>query len=171
MLHFTGVVRALNGRSDGHAMGWWWGDALGQRVFGAPSVFNFYPPDYPVSGTSLVGPAFAIQNSSTGVNRLNFLTFLLFWNGADPVSDVPGATGTRADLSAFQSDAGDPARLVDRLSILALGEPLPATARQAVIQSVSAVGPSNTASADVPRDRVREAAYLVFAGPRYHVIR
>ncbi len=171
VLHFTGVVRALNGRSDGQAMGWWWGDALGQRVFGAPSVFNFYPPDYPVSGTSLVGPAFAIQNSSTGVNRLNFLTFLLFWNGADPVSDVPGATGTRADLSAFQADAGDPAKLVDRLSILALGEPLPATARQAVIQSVTAVGPGNTATADVPRDRVREAAYLVFAGPRYHVIR
>lgn len=171
VLQFTGVLRALNGRTDGQVFGWWWGEALAQRVFAPPSVFNFYPPDYPVSGTNLVGPAFGIQNTSTGVARLNFLTYLLMWNGTDPAADVPGAVGTRVDLSAFLPDAGDPAKLVERLSLLALGEPLPDAARQAVIQAVSAISSSNTPAADVSRDRVRQAAYLIFAGPRYQVLR
>ena len=49
-LMFTATLRALNGRSDGEALAWWWGETLRQHVFRPPSVFNFYPPDYPVPG-------------------------------------------------------------------------------------------------------------------------
>ena len=62
---FAGVLRALNGKTDGDALAWWWGDNLRQHVFRPPSVFNFYSPDQPVPGTTLVGPAFGILDSNT----------------------------------------------------------------------------------------------------------
>lgn len=165
---FTGVLRALNGRTDGEALGWWWGEDMRQHAFRPPSVFNFYPPDYPVAGTALVGPAFGIHNANTALNRINYLNYLIFWNGSAPSATVPGAVGTRVDLSGFEADAGDAARLVDRLSLLALGEPLPTGSRTAVINAVNAF-PSGTTSERT--NRVRQAAFLVFASPQYHLVR
>lgn len=167
---FAGVLRALNGRTDGDALGWWWGEELRQHVFRPPSVFNYYPPDYPVAGTALVGPAFGIHNANTALQRLNYLNYLVFWNGSNPDANVPGAVGTRVDLSAFTADAEDPARLVDRLSLLALGEPLPPAARAAVITAVAAY-PRQTNSTDYLSNRVRQAAFLVFASPQYQLTR
>lgn len=169
---FTGVLRALNGRTDGDALGWWWGEQLRQHAFRSPSVFNFYPPDYPVAGTSpaLVGPAFALHSTNAALQRVNYVNYLLFWDGSDPNSSVPGALGTRVDLSAFLSDAGDAGRLVDRLSLLALGEPLPTVARNAVMNAVLAYTPQNS-GAEYARNRVRQAAYLVFSSPQYQIVR
>jgi hypothetical protein len=165
---FTGVLRALNGRTDGDALGWWWGDEMRQHVFRSPSVFNFYPPDYPVAGTALVGPAFGIHNANTALNRLNYLNYLLFWGGSGANGAVPNAVGTQVNLSAFTADAANAATLVDRLSRLALGDVLPTASRNAVITAVNAY-PGNTA--DGRLNRVRQAAFLVFASPQYHLVR
>lgn len=167
---FTGVLRALNGRTDGDALGWWWGEELRQHVFRSPSVFNFYPPTYPVAGSSLVGPQFAIHNTNTALQRVNYVNYLVFWGGSAPDGNVPNALGTRVDLSAFSTDADDPARLVDRLSLLALGRVLPAQARTAVVTAVTAYSPA-TSGSNYRLDRVRQAAYLVFASPQYQVTR
>jgi hypothetical protein len=169
-LMFTGVLRALNGYTDGEALTWWWGGALSQHVFRPPSVFSYYPPDYPVAGTALVGPAFGIHNANGALERLNFLTFLLDWDGAAPTSNVPGASGTKLNLNAFLADAPDAAKLVDRLSNLAVGKPLPAGPRAEVLKAVS-WWTSSTDATNWQRNRVRTAAYLVFASPQYQVQR
>jgi len=168
-LMFTGVLRALNGRSDGEALSWWWGGDLRQHLFRPPSVFNYYPPDYPVAGTRLVGPAFGIHNANTTLQRLNFLTFLVDWGGAAPTSGLPGAVGTRVDLSAFASSADDAGALVDRLSGLATGNLLPAASRTAVVDAVAWWTPAR--DVNWRQQRVKTAAYLVFAAPEYQVIR
>mgnify|MGYP001764965099 CR=1 FL=1 len=165
---FTGVLRALNGKTDGDALGWWWGDEMRQHVFRPPSVFNFYPPDYPVAGTSLVGPAFGIHNANTALNRINFVNYLVFWDGSDPGNDMPTPAGTQVNLNDFTVDARNAAALVDRLSMLALGETLPSVSRTAVINAVNAFS-SNTA--DGRLNRVRQAAFLVFSSPQYQVVR
>jgi hypothetical protein len=171
-LLFTGVLRALNGRTDGDALGWWWGETLQQHVFRPPSVFNFYSPDYPVAGTSLVGPAFGIHNANTALQRINFVHYLTFWNGSEPSGDVPNALGTRLNLTTFLADADRPDVLVDRLSHLALGAPLPAAARTAVVNAVSAFPwPASGSTDAVRRSRVQQAAYLVFASPQYQIAR
>jgi uncharacterized protein (DUF1800 family) len=170
VLAFTGILRALNGSSDGEALGWWWGESLRQHVFRPPSVFNFFPPDYPVAGTTLVGPAFGIHNANTALERINYLTYLLDWNGSGPSSSVPQAVGTRVSLSAFTADAADAAKLVDRLSMLAYGTPLPSAARTKVIDAV-AWWTSSTDRNNWQTNRVKTAAWLVFAAPQYQVIR
>jgi uncharacterized protein (DUF1800 family) len=167
---FAGMLRALNGRSDGDALGWWWGEELRQHMFRSPSVFNYYPPDYPLLGTQLVGPAFGIHNANAALQRVNFVNYLLFWNGSGPDANVSNALGTRINLNAFTGDADDPAKLVERLSLLALGEPLPTASRNAVIQAVQAYTPQNNPN-NFRTERVKQAAYLVFASPQYQVAR
>ncbi|MCU0932633.1 MAG: DUF1800 domain-containing protein [Serpentinimonas sp.] len=173
---FTGTIRALHGRTDGDALSYWWGEDLRQHVFRPPSVFNFYPPDYPVPGTSLVGPSFGIHNANAALQRINFINYLVFYGGSGPNSSVPEAVGTRVNLQPYAGDAHDPAALVDRLSLLLLGEPLPVAARTTVITAVSAFampGAGATAQAvlDARINRVRQAAYLVMASPQYQMIR
>jgi uncharacterized protein (DUF1800 family) len=168
---FTGTLRALNGISDGDAFTWWWGENLRQHLFRSPSVFNFYPPDYPVAGTPLQGPQFAILNANTGLSRINYVNWLVYTtNGASPSSSIPGALGTKADLKPFEADAADPARLVDRMVRLGLGGRISPQSRQAIIDAVAAYD-ERTARTTYLRDRVRTAAYLVFASPHYHVAR
>lgn len=170
VLMMTGVLRALNGQTDGDALGWWWGETLRQHVFRSPSVFNFYPPDYPVPGTQLTGGAFGIHNANTALERLNYLTYLLDWGGSDAVAGVPSATGTKVALDAFDADAADAAKLVDRLSLLAHGELLPDAPRAKVLDAVS-WWTSKTDAKNWQRNRVKTAAYLVFAAPQYQIVR
>jgi len=167
---FAGVLRALNGRTDGDALAWWWGDNLRQHVFRPPSVFNYYPPDYPVPGTTLVGPTFGIHSANAALERMNYLTYLLDWGGSAPDASVPNAVGTRIDLTAFLTDAPDAAKLVDRLSMLALGQALPSGPRTEVINAVSWWTAARD-SANWQTNRVKTAAYLVFASPNYQVLR
>lgn len=167
-LLFTGVLRALNGKTDGDALGWWWGGRLGQHVFRAPSVFNFYAPDHPVAGTQQTGPVFAIHQASTALERLNFLTYLIDWNGSGPNAAIPNAIGTSVDTSVFLNDAADAEKLVDRLSMLALGKPLQGAARATVVKDV-AYWTAARDSANWKQYRINVAAYLIFASPHYQI--
>jgi len=168
-LMMTGIVRALNGRSDGSALAWWWGEELRQHLFRSPSVFNFYSPGFPVAGTRLVGPAFGIYNANTAFARLNYLNQLLYWGGMDADATVPAATGTSVTLTAFEADAGDAVKLVDRLAALATGGRMTATTKARIVEAVNAWNPVQR-PADWRRERVRTAAYLVFASPAYQVL-
>jgi uncharacterized protein (DUF1800 family) len=168
--HFSAVLRAFNGSTDGDALSWWWGDTMRQHIFRAPSVFNFYAPDYPVPGTSLVGPAFGIHNANTALARLNYLVYLFDWNGSAPAAGIPNAVGTRLKIDAFLGDAPDATKLVDRLSNLALGAPLPATQRSAVIRAVE-VWNAQSDSQNWQARRVNTAAYLIFGSPNYQIQR
>ena len=75
---------------------------------------------------ALVGPAFGIHNANTALERLNFLTYLLDWGGSARRRQRARRLGTAVDLSAFEADAADAGKLVDRLSVLATGAALPA---------------------------------------------
>jgi len=59
--YVVAVARSLNTTTDGvffRAQS----AAMGQPVFQAPSVFNFYPPVFNVPGVGVNGPEFAIQS-------------------------------------------------------------------------------------------------------------
>lgn len=169
-LLFAGAVRALNGRTDGNALGAWWGEALQQHVFRAPSVFSYYPPDYPVAGTTLAGPEFGIHNASAALNRLNYLRYLIDGGDVAPDPSVPGAIGTQLRLADFNSSAADAGALVDRIAGVVLGHPLAGNPRAQVVAAVEWWS-STRAPTDWRTRRIGTAAYLVMASPDYQVQR
>jgi uncharacterized protein (DUF1800 family) len=77
---------------------------MGQDVWFPPTVFNYYPPDYVVPGTDILGPEFALANTGTSFARNNYIYFLSFgsfWfersTAENPYPYVP--CGTSIDLS------------------------------------------------------------------------
>jgi hypothetical protein len=168
ILMMIGVLRALNGKTDGAALAGWWGFNMRQQVFKAPSVFNFFSPNYPVPGTNLVGPAFGIYNVNTALGRLNYLNHIVAGPGAEPDPSIPGAVGTSVDLSAFEADAEQPLVLLERLAALATGGRLTGESKGLILPAITAWDASN--SNTWRTDRVRTAAYLVFASPEYQVL-
>ena len=121
-------------------------------------------------GTSLVGPAFGIHNANTALGRLNYLVYLFDWNGSNAAAGIPNAVGTKIKLDAFLGDAPDATKLVDRISNLALGAPLPSTQRAAVIRAVE-VWTAQSDSQNCQTRRVNTAAYLIFGSPNYQIQR
>ncbi len=166
---FAGVLRGLNGTTDGDPLTWWWGEALSQHVFRPPSVFNYYPPDYPVAGTSLRGPQFGILNANTGLARVNFVNYLVNWGGSPASSKVPEALPTQVNLEPFVIDAPDAAKLVDRMVRVGLGGRISAPSRQTIIDAVNVWNVAD--SSDWQLERVKTAAYLVFASPQFQIAR
>jgi uncharacterized protein (DUF1800 family) len=165
-LALTGPLRALGGSTDGV-----WPTAqsvnLGEEVFNAGSVFNFYPPDYPLPGSqTLVAPQFGILNTTTAINRLNDTYALLYQpNGFPADPSVSGSTGTQLNLAALQWSGADSGALVDRLDALMLHATLTQPEKLAIVTAMNAV-PSTDALG-----RIRMAAYLILASPRYQITR
>ncbi len=163
VLFLTAVARALGTASDGvyftqQARN------LGQDVFNAPSVFNYYPPDYVVPGTSVLGPEFALQNASTAINRYNFANAFAFGT-IPPLSTLPGATGTQPNWSALQRLAANPASLVAELNSLLMHGTMPAAMQATLSSAISQVPASDALT------RAKTAFYLAITSPQYQVER
>jgi hypothetical protein len=88
----------------------------GERPLGAPSVFNFYLPDYLPPGeladAGLFGPEFQIENESTVVSTANDLTLRTNNYVGNPTNDD---TTVAIDLSPLVALASTPASLVAAL--------------------------------------------------------
>jgi uncharacterized protein (DUF1800 family) len=161
VLYLTGAARGVSAKTDGVFFGPA-GALLGQNLFYAASVFNYYPPDYVVPGTSLVGPEFALQNASTYLNRANVANTLAFGTIA-PLATYPGATGTQPDWSAPSAVAGSATALIDKLDAMLLHGTMSPAMRDGLAAAI-------TASAD-PLTRAKTAYYLVITSSQYQVER
>ena len=136
-------------------------EAMNQSLLNAPSVFNFFLPDYQppgeVAAAGLFAPEFQIMTSSTAVTSLNHLARVIAGGfGDDPAG--PGAM--RLDFSEELAVAGDPDALIGLLDIkLACGALSEET--KAVLRTAYAEMPA----ASTPADRVRALAQLVALAP------
>ena len=139
--------------------------ALGQFVFYAPSVFNFYPFDYVIPGTTLLGPEFGVQTAATAIARANFANSFIYSNAIAADVTVYGATGTTISLASYTGVASDAAALADKLDRNLLGGRMSASMRNAIITAV------NAASATDAVARARAGLWLVMSSPQYQVQR
>src|ERR1700676_4585788 len=90
---------------------------LGERPYSSGSVFNFFPPNYVIPGTTLNAPEFGQENTASAVLRLSLANSLVY-----------GISGFTADLSRTSalgitaSKTGiattDSGNLVDALSVM-----------------------------------------------------
>ncbi|MBL0140837.1 MAG: DUF1800 domain-containing protein [Betaproteobacteria bacterium] len=163
-LFMTAMTRALGGRTDGVFFRGA-SSLLGQFVFYPPSVFNHYPPDQTVPGTTLLGPEFGIQTTSTAISRSNIANALIYSAQINPDASVFGATGSALDLSAYQAAASDAGALVERFNRYLLAGRMSAAMKGAIVTAVNALPATD------PLGRTRAAAYLVVTSPQYQVER
>ena len=163
VLFLTAAARAVGTTSDGVYLAQQ-ARNLGQDVFDAASVFNYYPPDYVIPGTTVLGPEFALQNASTAINRYNFANTFAFGTIA-PLATLPGATGTRPNWSALQTLAANPASLVGELNTLLLHGTMPAAMQTSLLSAIELVPATD------PLTRAKTAFYLTITSPQYQVER
>jgi uncharacterized protein (DUF1800 family) len=159
ILFATHLLRALGGVSDGV----WLNiqtNSMGQSVFNAPTVFNFFPPDYTLQNGQL-GPEFGIHNANTAFARANFVYQLIYNNGASADTTIVNAIGTKLDLTPYTALAANPAQLVDRLDLLLTHGTLSPAARQLLIDTLSKISD--------PKARAQLAIYLFATSSQFQV--
>ncbi len=178
------AVRALNGYTDGERMGQYgWGSALSQSLFNSPSVFNYYTPDYPLPAQpGMVAPQFQLLNANTSIGWSNFSNDLIYWwynkgDGVAAKSDMLGTTGTKVSYAAWEKDAEDTSKLINRLDKLFTGGALSGAAKTAIASALDVYSSQDTWLTDAnnatswQRERVRTAAYLLIASPHFQIQR
>jgi uncharacterized protein (DUF1800 family) len=170
VLAMTRFLRAFQASSDGVLTSLNLGGAyqigaaqMEQDVFRAPSVFNFYSPDFQVPGEpGVLGPEFEIYSSMTALRRANFFSRLIFL-GIAAGGDRP--LGTSIDLSRYMDVAIDPAMLVQQLNSLLLQGSMPLKMYEIVTNHVAGI------PEDDPLRRVQDAAYLIVTSTQFQVER
>jgi uncharacterized protein (DUF1800 family) len=128
---------------------------LSEEPYRANSVFNFFPPDYVIPGTSLNAPEFGIENTASVTLRLSL---------ADSIvnNKLSGFNVDLSNTSTLGVLAANPANLVDALSNLFMHSQMPTAMRSAIISAITPL----TSNAQ----RVRVAVFLVVTSSQYKVI-
>lgn len=156
----------------------------GQRLFWAPSVFNFFRPGYVPPGTALAArgataPEFQIVNESTVAQYVNLLEQTLLdgvWVHAPDRPDYDFETPSPAsgfdmppDYSREIAIAHDARALVDRLNLLMAAGQLSAPTCARIVAALETVPVDHGSPARDLQLRVARALMLVMVCPEYLV--
>jgi hypothetical protein len=139
---------------------------MGQIPFYAPSVFNYYPPDYIVPGTTLLAPEFSLLNTGTGIKRINTLYILIF-EGITPnaTDSLKGTSIDVGEIVPFSVADATGNQLLDAVNTKMLHGTLTPELRTLILNAVLTVPASD------PVLRAKTAIYLVAASSQYQVQR
>ena len=162
--NFNVMNAALTGPSDGDINRFPAGQ--GQSAFNAPTVFNYYPPNYVVPGTTLLGPEFGIYTTGTSIGRANVMNTISF--GQINVSLPNTPAGTRINLADLQAVAAADTtsnQLLDHLNTRMMHGRMSSQMRTSIITAVNAVASTN------PLARAQTALYLIATSSQYQVQR
>ena len=161
ILRFTGLIRLLpiaaaDGRLDVQGME----ALLGQEPMRAPSVFNFFEPDFtrpgPLAASGLYAPEFQILTDTTAITAPN-----MYYNH---IFGSPG--GISMNFDSIMGLAGDPDQLIATLNLhLAAGQLSAASIAQ--LKAAHAALPSGTSALNT----VRSLTYLTLLTPEAAVQR
>ena len=165
ILYFTGILRALqstNTNSQGrYDMATSYTAPLGETPYGAESVFNFFPPNYVIPGTSINAPEFAQENTAAAMIRLN-LADSIVRNHLTSFSIDMSQTSVLGKIASATGNAGvDSANLVNALDILFTHAQMPAAMKAAIVAHVTQL--------PVIGQRVRVATWLVISSNFYQI--
>ncbi len=165
------MLRVLKAATDGEYPDYRTG-AMSQPLFNAETVFSFYPPSYPLDGsTTLVAPQLSLVTTATAIARLNTVNALVYSSGglvAKPDATLPGAIGTTVSTAGYTQLAADPAALIAQLNSDLLHSTMPAAETGAILAALQAIPATDT---NLAQDRTNTALYLILASPRYQVTR
>ncbi len=183
ILRFTHIINALpHTNPDGY---YWnnsydyWEDTK-QMPLAAPSVFNFYLPDYQAQGAitsqGLNAPEYQIHNSQTSLGYLNQTHKwtmwsedggLFFWDWVGEDADGNDLTpNVDSDLRSLAPLAEDPETIINHLDVMLTHGRLSSETRAIIKNALTQVQ-----YGDYLLNRVRLAVYLFMISPDYVVLK
>lgn len=165
ILRLTGWGRAFAASSPSD--GWGIGNtsdpslSLGQSPMRAPSVFNFFQPDFtPQSaaavGAGLVAPEMQLSDETSVIGYVNFIQTVI----SSGLGDV------RADYDALQALAADASLLIEEISLLLTAGQLSAQTTGLVKDTLETM---SAATAQARLFRIYAALTMVMASPEFLV--
>ncbi|MCY3883913.1 MAG: DUF1800 family protein [Gammaproteobacteria bacterium] len=137
----------------------------GQHPLSAPSVFNFYQPNYSpigeISANQMVAPEFQITNATTVIGVTNQVGLAIFYENLAFHTWNPPFETPRINLIDYEELAADPEALVDRLDIVLTQGKLSRPTRDIVMDVLDRV--------DSRRERAMLAIYLILISSDYSI--
>ncbi len=139
-------------------------NALGQSPMLAPSVFNFFSPDYRNPGSiaqaGLVSPEFQITTETAVVGTLNFFSKLIESGGF-------GRNRNRLELdfNRYADAASSAPGLIYHMDMLFMNGALSSDTRVAMMRAINSIDPGNT------EERIKTALILTSIAPEFVIQR
>jgi uncharacterized protein (DUF1800 family) len=167
LLRATGLFRAFNAASNlgryniANPEG-----SLAQAALRAPTVFNFFEPNFVLPGAvaaaGLYAPEYQILTDTTALTQPNFYYTYIYNNRS--TTDLAQAT-IGLNLTSWLPLARTPQLLVESVNLLVAGGSVPKRDSDRMVTAISAM-PVGTATNSAPDlERVRSAIYLAVTSP------
>jgi uncharacterized protein (DUF1800 family) len=156
-------------------------DEYAQRPLSAPSVFNFFKPDFAQPGeirdAGLVSPEFQIHTDTQLVSAPNALEGRIFYFYVGSVYGYAlEPEETLMDYGALKALAASPAALVDHLDLVLMSGQMSDYMRDLLIARLEdpdvpdgLPGQPDDAPFDLPLFRVQQALFLIVTSPEFSV--
>lgn len=152
LVRLTNLLRAFHAASSDGTYSIWMYDEFGQRPLDAPSVFNFFSPDYEAPGAiaqaGLRTPELQITTETTVVGQTNRLLYAMWDSDNYPL-----------DFTSEVSLASNPTALVDHLNQLLMAGGMSPEFHSLLVNTISQISSSD------PEGRAFTAIYLVINNP------
>lgn len=172
LLVVTHLWRAFDGTTFDGSMPYYYADTkIGQAPLSAPSVFNFFKPDYAPSGLitkkGLVAPEFQLVNEANNTSFYNELYALIQWS----YKRVPYSNpySIQININSLRNKAKSPKDLVNYLDLLLTNKKMPIEMQTLLLNYIRNV-PLNSGDEKGVK-RAIDALYLVMSSPYYLVQR
>jgi uncharacterized protein (DUF1800 family) len=126
------IARAFHAKTDAGGLANWSAN-MSQDIFSPATVFNFFPPVNPIAGTTLNGPEFAIFDTNTSLERMNFINAAVYQSlGQNSTLDFSPV------INAGTSD-----QMVAWLDTLFMHGSTPTQMKQTILTAISALDPTD----------------------------
>jgi uncharacterized protein (DUF1800 family) len=159
MLYVANIIRAL-GFTNTDVNGYWgnlsnYSGNLSEKPYGAGSVFNFFPPDYALPGTTTLAPEFSQENTASAILRLTLANQLVN-------NQISSFNVNLSATSPYGVMAANPTNLVTALNNLFMHGQMPANMQTAIVNHITTLTDMG--------ERVRVAIYLIITSSQYKII-
>jgi len=168
VIRVTNLLRSLDGGSNSGRVPLLSGNTdinLAQTPLRAPTVFNFYEPDYVQPGVlasaGLLAPEYQILNATTAMTVPNLLWNQLYGNRPAATDTDNQTVGIRFDAATLAL-ANTPQALVDQVNLMFAHGSLPKASTDRIVGAIAAMPAVNDANR---LERVRSAVYLTISSP------
>ena len=165
MLYMTSVMRGLSFTNTSSVSDYSslsnYTTALGEKPYTSGSVFNFFPPNYIIPGTTFNAPEFGQENTASAILRLTLADNLVNNRISNFTVDLSASSALGMMASKTGVAAIDSGNLVDALGTIFMHGQMPTQMRTAIVNHVQTL-------TNIP-ERVRVATYLVITASQYKI--